>query len=576
MDSLHRLQEQEGVSGGGGSVRYSNRNNSTSSNGEPRLSYGSPGRGGGGGGGGNSSANGFLVDSLRRSVDMPAYMQWQTLSTDVSIKLRQGSIRINKSNIVEWTSIDEQHDDEKTPLMEQSMDNEKSIRYADINCNETAVKPSDSSWKVGVFLLVNTALGAGILNYPAAYDRLGGIVISTILQFCIVILLASTMLALMWCADLHKDTTYHDVLRSMGGKRAQQLAATSIMSTCFGVDVTFLIIIVFYTFIGHDFCQTFWLSRTFTIIITAVVFIWPICYFKRLDFLRYLCMLGIFAMIYVVFLNIYEYYALDVVPGQIKTSPTSVIAAFASLPVICFAYQTHEIVLPVYSSLAKPRSTNFIKSTIFSLVLLLVIYNLGGSYGYITFGDKVKADIIQMYDARDPVVTTGIVALIIKMVSTYVPIMFCGRGALDGLYAEWFRLTTEQYIKGERMRRITITTLWNLFVLILAVITPNITIAIETLGSLAACNVFVFPGICMVSLASRHLNGYYAKMNNERRLLKSIEGTRRWHLIWNFSYFYGIFIILFGIAMFILVFVQVGIDLSTVTIVGPEKEFSCL
>lgn len=51
------------------------------------------------------------------------------------------------------------------------------------------------------------------------------------------------MLALIWSADLHQDTTYHDVLRSMGGKRAQQLAATSIMSTCFGVDVTFLIII---------------------------------------------------------------------------------------------------------------------------------------------------------------------------------------------------------------------------------------------------------------------------------------------------------------------------------------------
>lgn len=132
-------------------------------------------------------------------------------------------------------------------------------------------------------------------------------------------------------------------------------------------------------------------------------------------------------------------------------SPTSIIAAFASLPVICFAYQTHEIVLPVYSSLAKPRATNFIKSTIFSLILLLVIYNLGGSYGYITFGDKVKADIIQMYDAKDPVVASGmakqnstffifeyvcqfffsnsigIIALIIKMVSTYVPIMFCGR-----------------------------------------------------------------------------------------------------------------------------------------------------
>lgn len=55
-------------------------------------------------------------------------------------------------------------------------------------------------------------------------------------------------------------------------------------------------------------------------------------------------------------------------------------------------------------------------------------------------------------------------------------------GALDGLYAEWFKLSTEQYIKGERVRRITITTLWNIFVLILAIVTPNITIAIETLG----------------------------------------------------------------------------------------------
>ncbi|KAH9529710.1 hypothetical protein DERF_003579 [Dermatophagoides farinae] len=564
MDSLHRLQEQEGYP----------RHNSTSSNGEPRLSYGSPGRGSAGG-----LANSFLVDSLRRSVDMPAYMQWQTLSTDVSLKLRQGSIRINKSNIVEWTSIDEHN--EKTPLMDQSMDKEESIRYADINCNETT-KPNDSSWKVGVFLLVNTALGAGILNYPAAYDRLGGIVISTLLQFGIVILLATTMLALIWSADLHQDTTYHDVLRSMGGKRAQQLAATSIMSTCFGVDVTFLIIIgdqfdrLFYTFIGHNFCETFWLSRTFTIIVTAVILIWPICYFKRLDFLRYLCMLGIFAMIYVVFLNVYEYYALEVVPGQIKTSPTSIIAAFASLPVICFAYQTHEIVLPVYSSLAKPRATNFIKSTIFSLILLLVIYNLGGSYGYITFGDKVKADIIQMYDAKDPVVASGIIALIIKMVSTYVPIMFCGRGALDGLYAEWFKLSTEQYIKGERVRRITITTLWNIFVLILAIVTPNITIAIETLGSLAACNVFVFPGICMVSLARRHLNGYYAKMNNDRRLLQNLEGTRTWRYIWNFSYFYGVFIIFFGIAMFVLVFVQVGIDITSVTTGGNESEFTCL
>lgn len=88
-------------------------------------------------------------------------------------------------------------------------------------------------------------------------------------------------------------------------------------------------------------------------------------------------------------------------------SPTSHMAAIASLPIICFAYQTHEIVLPVFASLAKPRTSNFIKATIFSLILLFIVYTLGGSFGYLTFGDKVRADIIQMYDAKDPIVTTG-------------------------------------------------------------------------------------------------------------------------------------------------------------------------
>lgn len=35
---------------------------------------------------------------------------------------------------------------------------------------------------MGAFLLVNTALGAGILNYPAAYDRLGGIYWASFVQ----------------------------------------------------------------------------------------------------------------------------------------------------------------------------------------------------------------------------------------------------------------------------------------------------------------------------------------------------------------------------------------------------------
>lgn len=55
-------------------------------------------------------------------------------------------------------------------------------------------------------------------------------------------------------------------------------------------------------------------------------------------------------------------------------------------------------------------------------------------------------------------------------------------GAFDGLYAEWRQLSAEAFIRGEKWRRLLITTFWNAAVLMLAIVTPNITVAIEMLG----------------------------------------------------------------------------------------------
>ena len=86
--------------------------------------------------------------------------------------------------------------------------------------------------------------------------------------------------------------TYHDVLLSMCGKRAQQLAALSIMLTCYGINITFLVIIgdqydrIFNSMFPN--AADFWyFRREFTITITSVLFIWPICYAKRLDYLKH-------------------------------------------------------------------------------------------------------------------------------------------------------------------------------------------------------------------------------------------------------------------------------------------------
>lgn len=175
----------------------------------------------------------------------------------------------------------------------------------------------------------------------------------------------------------------------------------------------------------------------------------------------------------------------------------------AIVPVLCFAYQTHEVVVPVYACMQERVIGSFMKASIFGLIILFFLYNLVGAYGYLTFGANVGPDIMSLYDAKDPIVIVGIVALVIKFITTYPPLMFCGRSALDGLYGEVRKLSTEELKSSERTRRIVITTLWFLSTVTLAVFAPDISVTLQLLGSMASINVFVFPGMCLVSLTTR-------------------------------------------------------------------------
>lgn len=231
-------------------------------------------------------------------------------------------------------------------------------------------------------------------------------------------------------------------------------------------------------------------------------------------------------MLYVAFLTVYEYYILDEatkVAGISEatnlnltryTSNSEILTTkkahslswyqpLAVVPVLCFAYQTHEVIVPVYACMKQRHLGHFMKASIFGLVILFFLYNLVGAYGYLTFGKNVGADIMSLYDAKDPVVVVGVVALVIKFITTYPPLMFCGRGAMDGLYGELRQLTPSEFKASEPMRRIIITTLWFFSTVALAVFAPDISLTLQLLGSMASINVFVFPGMCLISLTKR-------------------------------------------------------------------------
>ncbi|KAH6947555.1 hypothetical protein HPB50_019743 [Hyalomma asiaticum] len=363
-----------------------------------------------------------------------------------------------------------------------------------------------AAWTVGAFLLVNSSLGAGVLNYPAAYDRAGGIVTATFLQIFMVCLNVVTMLILGYCSDLSGDNTFHDVLLTTCGRRAQQIAAVSVLLSCYGVCIAYLIVIgdqydrLFASLIGPVFCHEWYLNRQFTTFATAVLLVLPLCYFRRLDFLKYASSLGIFIMLYPVFLTIFIFTTEELEKVTMKTKPNSLVDLIVILPVFCFAYQAHEVVVPIYANMRDRRLANLAKAAVVTTAFLFIIYTLMGTFGYMAYGSTVKPDIMQMFDASNPWVLIGVGALIVKMITTYPLLTYCGRGAIDGLYAELAKLPAKRFIQGEPRRRVFITTGWFLTTVGLATFTSNIGVMIELLGCLAAANAFIFPGLCLLGL----------------------------------------------------------------------------
>lgn len=66
---------------------------------------------------------------------------------------------------------------EKTPLLNSIAMSQSIITNKNVANTATGV-----GWGVATFLLVNTALGAGMLNYPYAYNQIGGVLIATLMQ----------------------------------------------------------------------------------------------------------------------------------------------------------------------------------------------------------------------------------------------------------------------------------------------------------------------------------------------------------------------------------------------------------
>ncbi|XP_018354081.1 PREDICTED: putative sodium-coupled neutral amino acid transporter 7 [Trachymyrmex septentrionalis] len=348
-----------------------------------------------------------------------------------------------------------------------------------------------------IFLIVNTTLGAGLLNFPQAFDKAGGIGTCIVAQLVLLVFITATLVILASCSNSTGTDTMQDTFAGLCGSKSLAFCGICVAVYSFGCCLTFLIIVgdqfdrVFATYYGLDYCHTWYLARPFVTALSCSIFILPMCFFKRLDILSYASSIGCITIIYVVWLIIYKSFGeQNNTISPIKIWPNNGYEILQIIPIVCFAYQSHMTVIPTYACMKDRNLYKFTLCAVVSMLICYGTYSIVGYFGYATFGSgKVPSDILQGYTDKSAVVTMAIIAIAIKNFTTYPIVLYCGRDALLSIFNVSF----------DRIGiRVIITLIWFILSLVIAILVPDISPVINLLGSLSAMFIFILPGICLL------------------------------------------------------------------------------
>ncbi|XP_077420339.1 sodium-coupled neutral amino acid transporter 7 [Vanacampus margaritifer] len=357
-----------------------------------------------------------------------------------------------------------------------------------------------------VFIVVNAALGAGLLNFPAAFDMAGGVIAGVMLQMFMLIFIISGLVILGYCCQVSNESTYQEVVRATCGKVTGVLCEVAIAVYTFGTSIAFFIVIgdqldcLIAVVFPDGFVSGMWYTnRKFTIVVTAVLVILPLSIPKEIGFQKYASALSVMGTWYVTIVVIVKYIWPDkeVMPGIVPSSSTWT-AVFNAMPTICFGFQCHVSCVPVFNSMSKKALKPWGLVVTLSMIICLFVYTGTGVCGFLTFGANVSQDVLMSYPPDDIAVAIARAFIVICVVTSYPILHFCGRAVIEGLWLRWQGEQVEVCVRREQRRRIVQTLLWFVITLVLALFTPDIGRVISLIGGLAACFIFIFPGLCLI------------------------------------------------------------------------------
>ncbi|TKS73045.1 putative sodium-coupled neutral amino acid transporter 8 [Collichthys lucidus] len=303
-----------------------------------------------------------------------------------------------------------------------------------------------------IFIMLKSALGAGLLNFPWAFERAGGVRSAVTVELVSLVFLISGLIILGYASSISGQCTYQAVVKEVCGPVIGQLCEICFVFNLFMISVAFLVIVddqleklcgSLYELVTalpeSEMPHHFYTDQRFGLLLLCVLLILPLSIPKEISIQKYI------------------------------------------------------------SSMENQRLSHWVFISVVSMIFCLVIYSLTGAYGYLTFGKGVKADILMSYTGDDILMLVARLLFGVSIITIYPIILLLGRSVIQDPLLSWRRRREGAVTAAfESHSRYVLTVLWIAATLLIAIFVPDISKVISVIGGISAFFIFIFPGLCLM------------------------------------------------------------------------------
>ncbi|XP_020797362.1 putative sodium-coupled neutral amino acid transporter 8 [Boleophthalmus pectinirostris] len=367
-----------------------------------------------------------------------------------------------------------------------------------------------------VFIMLKSALGAGLLNFPWAFEKAGGVTTAISVELASLVFLISGLVILGYSSSISRQKTYQDVVREVCGRAVGQLCEVCFCFNLFMICVAFLVVVqdqleklcisLYETATGSTEAEMpyhWYTDQRFALFIMCLVIILPLSIPKEIGIQKYTSVLGTLAATYLCVAVIVKYYLMEshavIITPEHSQGVGSWASMFSVVPTICFGFQCHEACIAIYSSMENRKISHWVGISVVSMFFCLLIYTLTGVYGFMTFGRDVASDILMSYAGNDVVMIISRLLFGISIITIYPIILLLGRSVILNQMLRIRRrshgIVTSSF---ESRCRVILTVVWITVTLLIAMFVPDMGEVISVIGGISAFFIFIFPGLCLV------------------------------------------------------------------------------